>query len=328
MLEATNAAAQQVLLGISGGGSISLGGYALTVPATGTAALLASANVFTAAQTVSRAATTGSPSAALTITTPADTALTASAENTIVSKTAATRQFATGALTTQREVVFGAPTYSFVGASTLTTAINVDIADPIAGTNATITNRYGLRVGNAQVTGTLKLNGDIVGTAGNVVLVTTGTRFQVSGMPLLVGSQASPAALLEAQGTTEQLRLRYDASNYMSVTQSATTGVTFTSIASGTAQFTFSQAVNLNGLITVGDAINFALNTTTGSKIATATTQKLGFWNATPIVQPTTGVSSATFVANAGTTVNDASTFDGYTVAQVVKALRNTGLLA
>jgi hypothetical protein len=42
-----------------------------------------------------------------------------------------------------------------------------------------------------------------------------------------------------------------------------------------------------DGTITLGDAVNFALNTTTGTKIGTATNQKLSFYNATPIVQPT-----------------------------------------
>ena len=56
----------------------------------------------------------------------------------------------------------------------------------------------------------------------------------------------------------------------------------------------------------------------------------MGFYSnaPTPIVQPTTGSPSAGFVANAGVTINDSSTFDGYTVKQVVKALRNLGLLA
>lgn len=70
------------------------------------------------------------------------------------------------------------------------------------------------------------------------------------------------------------------------------------------------------------------VNSSGGMKIGTATTQKLGFWDATPIVQPTTGVGTASFTANSGTAVNDASTFDGYTLKQVVKALRNEGLLA
>lgn len=39
--------------------------------------------------------------------------------------------------------------------------------------------------------------------------------------------------------------------------------------------------------IRMTDAKNIILTTTTGTKIGTATTQKLGFWNATPVVQPT-----------------------------------------
>lgn len=57
------------------------------------------------------------------------------------------------------------------------------------------------------------------------------------------------------------------------------------------------------------------------------TGNKIGHYGATPIVRPTTAFSSATFVANAGTAVNDASTFDGYTIRQVVAALRGLGLL-
>ena len=44
-------------------------------------------------------------------------------------------------------------------------------------------------------------------------------------------------------------------------------------------------------------------------------------------VPQTTGVTPATFVQGSGNVVHDASTFDGYTLAQVVKALRNLGLL-
>ncbi len=73
---------------------------------------------------------------------------------------------------------------------------------------------------------------------------------------------------------------------------------------------------------------NVATDTTTGTKIGTGTTQKLGFWNVTPIVQPTTAVAAATFVANTSLIANDSATFDGYTIGQVVKALRNEGLLA
>jgi len=130
---------------------------------------LAAANTFTAAQTFTPAARTSGSASFFTITTPADTTLTASTESIGLNKTAATRQWATGALTTQREVVFAAPTYGFVGASTLTTAVNVDIADPIAGTNATLTNKFGLQVNNGNVTGSMAFN------AGNAVVGTAST---------------------------------------------------------------------------------------------------------------------------------------------------------
>lgn len=84
----------------------------------------------------------------------------------------------------------------------------------------------------------------------------------------------------------------------------------------------------LNGTLTLGDAKNIAVGSTTGTKIGTATTQKIGFYNATPIQRPDTGVAAAAFVAGTGTAVNDNSTFGGYTIKQVVQALQNLGLLA
>ena len=76
------------------------------------------------------------------------------------------------------------------------------------------------------------------------------------------------------------------------------------------------------------DGLNIAFGTTNGTKIGTATTEKIGFWNATPIVQPTTAVAAAAFVSNTSLIFDDTATFDGYTIGQIVKALRNTGILA
>ena len=75
-------------------------------------------------------------------------------------------------------------------------------------------------------------------------------------------------------------------------------------------------------------AYNLTFTSTNGTKLGTATSQKIGIWNATPIVQPTTAVAAATFVTNTSLIANDTATFDGYTIGQVVKALRNIGLLA
>jgi len=82
------------------------------------------------------------------------------------------------------------------------------------------------------------------------------------------------------------------------------------------------------GELASNEGANIELGTTTGTKIGTATSQKLALWNATPIVQPTTSVASATRVGGGGTTLTDTDTFDGYTLAQIVKALRNMGALA
>jgi hypothetical protein len=48
-----------------------------------------------------------------------------------------------------------------------------------------------------------------------------------------------------------------------------------------------------NGALTLSDAYNIILNSTTGTKIGTATTQKLAFYNSTPIAQPTGSLITA-----------------------------------
>ena len=50
--------------------------------------------------------------------------------------------------------------------------------------------------------------------------------------------------------------------------------------------------------------------------------------NVVKLYQETTGVAAATLVSNAGTSLTSTDTFDGYTLQQVVKALRNLGILA
>lgn len=62
---------------------------------------------------------------------------------------------------------------------------------------------------------------------------------------------------------------------------------------------------------------------------ASGTAPMLSFFSVTtPIVQPTTAIAAATFVANTSGIVNDTATFDGYTIGQMAKVLRNLGLAA
>jgi hypothetical protein len=86
-------------------------------------------------------------------------------------------------------------------------------------------------------------------------------------------------------------------------------------------------SITASGDLTISTK-NIVTDGTTGTKLGTATSQKIGFWNATPIVQPTTGVTAATFAANTSGITDDSATFDGYTIGQVVAALRSAGLLA
>jgi len=60
----------------------------------------------------------------------------------------------------------------------------------------------------------------------------------------------------------------------------------------------------------------------------TAGASELGFYGVTPVAQPTTATTAATRAAVIGTVANIGDTYDGYTLAKVVKALRNLGILA
>lgn len=82
------------------------------------------------------------------------------------------------------------------------------------------------------------------------------------------------------------------------------------------------------GALTVALDSNVSLKDSLSATIVQVADGALGLYGATPVAQSTTGAAAATFVANAGTAVNDASTFDGYTLKQVVKALRSLGILA
>jgi len=70
------------------------------------------------------------------------------------------------------------------------------------------------------------------------------------------------------------------------------------------------------GDVTMADAKNIVLNTGTGTKIGTATTQKLGFYNATPVAQGAS-VADATDAATAITQLN-----------ALISRIEATGLIA
>lgn len=278
------------------------------------------------------AASSGSPNA-LSLAAGAHTTLAASTEAAdVLLSLARTVQFATGALTSQRAVKITAPTYAFVGSSTLTTAATVAISGaPVQGTNATITNAYALWVesGNVQFAGNLNVTGtETVGglltlnTASANLVVTQGVA--TSGSPaaitytgaahttLTASTEASDVVYNHARtvqfatGTiTTQRAFRIMAPTYAFVASSTiTTAATFAisgAPATGTnASFTNAYALwvqggtsRFDGDSSHNDATNFVFGTTTGTKIGTSSSQKLAFYNATPVVQQTGDISTA-----------------------------------
>jgi hypothetical protein len=108
---------------------------------------------------------------AMLVQTPAHTGITASAEHIAVDfDLDATVIHATGAIATQRTVVYRAPTHDFVGPSTITNAATVAITGaPIAVGNALITNSFALWVqsgitrldGSLQAEAAVYFSGDI-----------------------------------------------------------------------------------------------------------------------------------------------------------------------
>jgi hypothetical protein len=325
-----------------------LGTGTVTLPLSGTLAISSGAQTFTGVQSMT------SPNITTSITTPSTTFA-------LVNATATTVNFA-GAATTLN---IGAPSAAItLGAnSTLNggSAANDDIT--IQGTsNATRASSYVLLQPNggyvgigATPTTALTVISDVTG--GRVAYFKTTAASNGNTQFVLDTATNTNCGLVLEENATDKFGVFYN-SNTTSGSRVADTFEVYSFVSSApilrlhqsaplaiavasdggvslpitlavTGASTLTGLLTANGGITLGDAQNIAFNTTTGTKIGAATTQKLSFWNATPIVQPTTAVASAT-VASPGGGVNlkTDDTFDGYTIAQVVKALRNAGLLA
>jgi len=222
--------------------------------------------------------TAGNPTLNL-ITGGAHTNLTASAEIIDINyNLARTVQRATGAVTTQRAFVIQAPTYSFVGASTITTAATFAITGPpIAGTNATLTNTYSLWVQS----GTMALGGDIVGTATQNIFNTVTTTANIIG--------AATTITMGAASGTATIRN----------TTVALSGGTVTGAATQNVFNTTSTTVNFAGAATTmaigGTPTTSVTHSYSANATASATTKTINFGTA--------GASGSTTNINIGSAV-------------------------
>jgi hypothetical protein len=163
------------------------------------------------------------------------------------------------------------------------------------------------------------------------ILTINGNNTITSGASSFIQSSATSSIIRSTSGT-RQIQLENYAADVNYLNSFGASLRIRTNDINHSIQFQVNSTTKLSmtgdNLLIFSDAVNFVFNTTTGTKIGIATNQKIGFWNATPIVQPNTSVTAATFAANTSGIVNDTATFDGYTIGQVVKALRNLGILA
>lgn len=182
------------------------------------------------------AASTGSP-IMTKFTGGAHTTLTASTEaNDVYLNLTRTVQFSTGALTTQRAVYITAPTYGFVGASTLSTAATFCVSNaPIAGTNATITRAYSIMSENGNVCFTMSSNAAL--TIDFLGANSTGSSRTVTFKSALTAGSASTDFTLASTGTTRTTGNLFDvvnnATTKFSVAFSGLTTITQSALTSG-----------------------------------------------------------------------------------------------
>jgi hypothetical protein len=219
--------------------------------------------------------------------------------------------------------VFAAPSGS-AGTPTFRSLVNADIAELLALADLT----------------------DVTGTTG------TGTTAVLSSNPTLGGltlTDNTHVALNTVNGSkigtsTSQKLGFFNATPVVQQGNTTDLGTVLSNLglrASGTAYpMTTSGAVSLTGGLTVSTAgitvtdVDIALGTTTGTKIGTSTSQKLSFYNKTPVVQPSSTGETAGFTGGSSTACRVDSTFTGntgstaYTLSDVVKHLKNLGLIA
>lgn len=136
-----------------------------------------------------------------------------------------------------------------------------------------------------------QLKGDCVRAAKNNVLsTTTGTQIGTASNELLAFWGATP---VDEPAVTADL---LDSLQEVGIIASGA-GNTPLNLSDGA----FECGTVTCGTITLDDAANIVANTTTGTKIGTSTSQKIGFWNATPIVQPASANQAALTNATGGT---------------------------
>ena len=130
------------------------------------------------------------------------------------------------------------------------------------------------------------------------------------------GTIDSPTAVVAGDGLLTLLAASFDSNNTLTLTSSG--------------RLLFAALQVRAGTPSAGDVpqeIHIGTGLVDNGTIRVTSANELAFYKQAAIARPATGGVASTFVANTSGIVNDTATFDGYTIGQVVKALRNLGLL-
>ena len=190
----------------------------------------------------------------------------------------------------------------------------------VAGSNGQLTyNSSGAQAGltSASIGSTDEINISLAGAASTPPVSFTGSWFTGG-----TATTTKPQVLIEPTGTTSTAWSTSGTGLGVNAASGFSGNLADLQL-NGTSEWSLSPTT-----FTIADANDIAVGTTTGTKIGTATSQKLAFWDKTPVVQPTTGISEAAFVVNSGGSIHPTSTFGGYTIAQIAQALIDVGILA
>jgi len=190
---------------------------------------------------------------------------------------------------------------------TAATGVNYGIVASVTGASTQNTALY-VNAVNAATNYGIYIDPTLTASASNFSLYNNSTAKSYFAGNIGIGV-TSPSTALHVISTTEQLRLGYDASNYLSATVSSAGAVTLTATGA-------SAGITISNDLTVSDAKNVILNTTTGTKIGTATGQKLAFHNSTPVIQRAGAAQAA-----AATTASTNTVPFGYTTSAQADAV-------
>jgi len=190
-----------------------------------------------------------------------------------------------------------------------------------------------------QVSGTAVRFADITDSGANDAfnITSTTTTQRLMRWKNKAAQSADALTYYDSDGTTILTRIEADGeidittdSKYLRFGGGLDAGITY----DGTNMLINPKLVGTGFLSILGDISlvdeDIILGTTTGSKIGTATTQKLGFWNATPIVQPAgaTQAAPAAYVTGGFGLDSDANMQALYDLVVAMRtALVNSGIM-